>query len=131
MAPPIHPPSPAALSSEEETLGAVLADLRLSLGLSQRELIGKAFRSPHSTGLVVSAATHWERDRRVPSPAHLLTLLKVLLPEAEPERTVVFRRVLEAAARSSTVYAPSLKLVGSGLWSFSQWEDWACSVRRS
>lgn len=127
----IHPPTPEALSPQEETLGSVLADLRLERKLSQRELINRAFRSSSSTGLVVSAATHWERDRRVPSPAHLLTLLRVLLPEQEPERDRGFRRVLEAAARSSSVYGPSWELVSTGTWSFAQWEDWAARVRRS
>ncbi len=131
MAPPIHPPTPAALSTQEETLGSVLADLRLAMGLSQRELITQAFRSSNSTGLVVSAATHWERDRRVPSPAHLLTLLHVLLPKGEPERTSTFRRVLTAASRSSSAYGPSCELVSSGVWTYEQWGDWAASVRRS
>lgn len=129
---PLLPPSPEQLLSTRESLGTVLADLRLARGLSQRELISSAAEQAGTdlAGLVVSAATHWERDRRVPSPPHLLALLRVLLPTEEPARGVAFVRVLEAASHAEPLYVPTLALVQRGEWTPEQWSDWALKVRR-
>ena len=128
---PLHPPAPERLLASAETLGEVIAELRVAAKLSQRELISRA--AAHTAlpaGLVLSAATHWERDRRVPTPAHLLLLLKVLLPDPEVAGGA-FERVLQAAARRDPGYTPGLELVRRGEWKFADWEQWALSFKRA
>lgn len=127
-------PPPASLieTPDAESLGAVLAGLRIEQGISQRELLSRAAKLGKSDiGLTLSAATHWERDLRVPRPGHLMVLLQVLIPDMRaPEGGAVLLRVLGAAARQDPLYVPGLTLCQQGEWGWEEWARWALTFPR-
>jgi transcriptional regulator with XRE-family HTH domain len=116
-----YPQAPTNDTLEGDTFGRVLQLLRERALFSQRELIEEA-GGESEVGLSVAALSHWERDRRVPSPSHLLLLVRTL-DVTGPD----FLALLETAAQVEPHYAQSALLVREGRWDRKDWEVWASS----
>ena len=121
----MHPEAPSADDIQPEqtppTLGELLAELRVQAGMSQLKLIQATLeREPEVSGLVASAPAHWERDRRVPSPLHLLLVIRTLKVAGED-----FLAVIGAAARREPLFVPGELMLREGRWTQGDWEAWA------
>lgn len=75
---------PVAAKTEPLTFGRLLRAMRETSGLTQRQLVDAAAGADTErlSGLVVTALSHWEDDRRVPLPPQLLALTRVLRTKA-------------------------------------------------
>lgn len=119
-----YPRAPVQVSTTGHALGEVLVELRHGRGMDQGEVIKRAEEFGASVGLAVTALSHYERGRRVPAPAHLLSLVRALDPSPED-----FKRLVQAAAKSSPTYQPVAVLVEGGQWTREAWEGWAAGFQ--
>ena len=117
-----HPQAPSAATLGGKTLGSILCILRLQKGWSQREAIVRAEEHATAPGLAVSALSHYENGRRVPSPSHLVALVRSLDPQG-----TAFLELLEAAAQADPHYHAATVLVRGGQWARAEWEGWAAA----
>ena len=67
---------------EAMSFGRVLRAMREAKNLTQRDLVELASENGRISGLVVTALSHWEDNRRVPMPPQLLAVLRILDPHA-------------------------------------------------
>jgi hypothetical protein len=88
---PLSGPIATKLAAEKRlTFGALLRGMREDGGFTQKGLISAAIGGAGAarlSGLVVTALSHWEDDRRVPLPPQLAAVVRALREQSKDPET--------------------------------------------